>query len=234
MSNYYYLVAGLPDVTLDDGKLSYTPTDFMEEIYPRLSPHDRKLIDLHLRKPQETDFSEEERETWESEKVLLDDRLAARYYETGMKCDNAFVASWFEFNLHMNNVLTALTARKYNMDVAPLIVGQTDVCQALRTSGARDFGLSGELEYWEQMLKISETDELLEREKKIDQLRWTWMLDAAFFHYFSIERLFIFLIQLEMIERWLSLDKEKGSQLFRSMISRLKDEVSIPQEFRTN
>lgn len=35
-----------------------------------------------------------------------------------------------------------------------------------------------------------------------------------------------------MIERWISLDKEKGSQLFRSIIAALKDEVRIPAEFR--
>ena len=34
--------------------------------------------------------------------------------------------------------------------------------------------------------------------------------------------LFVFLLQLEMIERWISLDKEKGSQLFR-IIAALKD-----------
>ena len=40
----------------------------------------------------------------------------------------------------INNVLVALTARKFKMDVAPLIVGDTEVCEALRPSGARDFG----------------------------------------------------------------------------------------------
>ncbi|WP_288204789.1 DUF2764 family protein, partial [Bacteroides sp. CAG:189] len=38
--------------------------------------------------------------------------------------------------------------------------------------------------------------------------------------------------QLEMIERWIALDKEKGNQLFRSIIDALKDEVQIPAEFR--
>ena len=35
-----------------------------------------------------------------------------------------------------------------------------------------------------------------------------------------------------MIERWVLLDKEKGSELFRQMIQNLKDEVQIPEEFR--
>ena len=39
-------------------------------------------------------------------------------------------------------------------------------------------------------------------------------------------------MQLEMIERWISLDKEKGNELFRKMIQDLKNEVQIPEEFR--
>ena len=46
MSKYYYLVAGLPELTLEDSKLSYTVADFKAELYPDLSDEDRRLIDL--------------------------------------------------------------------------------------------------------------------------------------------------------------------------------------------
>ena len=46
MSKYYYLIAGLPELTLEDSKLSYTVADFKTELYPALSEEDRKLIDL--------------------------------------------------------------------------------------------------------------------------------------------------------------------------------------------
>lgn len=46
MSKYYYLVAGLPELTLEDSKLSYTVADFKTEIYPGISSSDQKLIDL--------------------------------------------------------------------------------------------------------------------------------------------------------------------------------------------
>ena len=279
MSKYYYLVAGLPELTLEDSKLSYTVADFKTEFYPSLSAEDRKLVDLfylqydnanvlHLLKDKDLAidsrgiYSGEELAEYISqlkeggevsdrdfpsylstfiseyfsasaeEGMLYEDRLAALYYAYAMKSRNKFVSEWFDFNLTINNVLVAFTARKYKLDVAPLIVGDTEICEALRTSGARDFGLGGELDYLEQLMKISETEELVEREKKLDQLRWNWMEEKTFFNYFTIERLFVFLLQLEMIERWMALDKEKGSQLFRSMIAALKDEVQIPAEFR--
>ena len=279
MSKYYYLVAGLPELTLEDNKLSYTVADFKTELYPFLSEDDKKLIGLFylqydnanvlkLLKDKEAavdprgNYSAEELTEYilarkEGDKVsdrvfpsylstfiseyfstpaednfLQEDRLAALYYTYCMKCNNEFVAEWFAFNLIIKNVLVALTARKFKMDIAPLIVGNTEICDALRTSSARDFGLSSEVECLEQLVKISETEELVEREKKIDQLRWNWMEEATFFDYFTVERLFVFLLQLEMIERWISLDKEKGSQMFRSIIAALKDEVQIPAEFR--
>ncbi len=68
------------------------------------------------------------------------------------------MSSWFEFNLNINNILVALTAVSSRWDIAPLIVGDTEVCEALRTSSARDFGLYGEVDYLEQLVKISETD----------------------------------------------------------------------------
>ncbi len=279
MSKYYYLVSGLPELTLEDSKLSYTVADFKTELYPALSGEDRKLIDLFylqfdnanvlkLLKDKEAavdlrgNYSAEElvayisllKEGYEvserefpsylstfiseyfnlavEDDSLHEDRLSALYYAYAMKCGNKFVSAWFGFNLVIKNVLVALTARKYKMDVAPRIVGDTEVCEALRTSAARDFGLGGEVEWLDRLVKISETEELVEREKKIDQLRWNWMEEATFFDYFTVERLFVFLLQLEMIERWISLDKEKGSQLFRSIIATLKDEVQIPAEFR--
>ena len=45
-SKYYYLVAGLPELSLEDSKLSYTVADFKTEIYDGLSASDQKLIDL--------------------------------------------------------------------------------------------------------------------------------------------------------------------------------------------
>lgn len=278
MSAYYYLVAGLPDISLEDGRLSYTISDFRAESYGDLSAKDQALIDLFYLKYDHADllsllkdkdavtqgkgnFSSEDliqliASVKEGEKpdakfpsylydfiaqylalpadelYKAENLLASAYYAYAMKSKNPFIASWFEFNLNINNILAAFAARKYKMNVAEVIVGDTEVCEMLRTSNARDFGLSETLDYFEPLQRLVETDDLVEREKKVDQLKWKWLEDASFFHYFTVERLFVFLLQLEMIERWVLLDKEKGSELFRQMIQNLKDEVQIPEEFR--
>ena len=278
MSTYYCLVAGLPDISLDDGKLSYSVSDFKAELYPDLSAQDRKLIDLFYLKFDNTailkllknkDTVIEDKGNFSAEELLqlieavregdtpdkkypsylvnfvsqylqlsqdelyrAYDLLAALYYSYGMSSNNAFIASWFEFNLNLNNILAALAARKYKLEVLSVIVGATSICEQLRTSNARDFGLNETLKYFEALQRIADIEELVEREKKVDMLKWKWLEDESFFHYFTIERIFVFLMQLEMIERWISLDKEKGNELFRKMIQDLKNEVQIPEEFR--
>ncbi|WP_455669034.1 DUF2764 domain-containing protein [Phocaeicola sp.] len=278
MTNYYCLVAGLPDLSLEDGKLNYTVANFKSELYPELSDQDKKLIDLFylkfdndnlLKLLKDKEAVTESEGNYSSEELLAlissvregdapdkkypsylyefiaaylalpadelyraEDMLASYYYAYAMNCGNKFVSSWFEFNLNINNILAALTARKYKMDVSQVVVGKTDVSEMIRTSNARDFGLTEMLEYFEPILRISEIDELVEREKKIDLLKWNWMEDAVFFDYFTVERIFVFLLKLEMIGRWISMDKEKGSELFRQIIDKLKNEVQIPEEFR--
>lgn len=290
MGQYYYLVTGLPEISLDDSKLSFSVADFKKVIYPQLTLLDKKVADLFflrydnenvlklLKNPEaatddrgnfsaqtftdifnqldrkaeleaedndkkvkvkfgpipaylksfiESNYKKEE----DDDPVLIEDRLAAAYYAHAMSCGNEFMRSWFEFNLNVSNIMIAVTARKHKMALANIIVGQTPVCEALRTSAQRDFGLSQELDYLDQVLKIADLDDLVERERKLDQLRWKWLEDRAFFEYFSVERLMTFLLETDMVERWLLLDKEKGNQMFRQIISDLKDEVKVPQEF---
>lgn len=279
MTNYYCLVAGLPDLSLDDNKLNYTVANFRTELYPELSAKDKKLIDLFYLKfdnahllqllaDKEAVLSGEEGNYTADELLAIihavregdapdksypayfydfiadylslpaesmnraADLLDAHYYAYALHCGNKFVAKWFEFNLIVNNLLAALTARKYKMDVAQVVVGETEVCEMIRTSNARDFGLTEMLDYVEPVFRISEIEDLVERERKIDLLKWNRMEEEVFFHFFSVERLFVFLLRLEMIGRWLALDKIKGSELFRQLIDQLKNDVQIPAEFR--
>jgi hypothetical protein len=278
MTQYYCLVAGLPDLQLEDGKLRYSVADFREEVYPQLAKNDRRLVDLFflqqdnrnllsllknkdaaleaqgnysaeelaeiIRTVCEGDapqkevpaylykFVEEYLALPAEQSVLPEDLLATDYYRYGMACGNKFVSEWMEFNLNVNNMLAALAARKFKMEVAPAIVGDNEVAQQLRTSNARDFGLTELIDYYETVARIHELDNWMEREHKIDRLKWDWLDDKVFFHYFSVERIFAFLVRLDMIERWMALDKEKGTALFRQLVAKLKEEAPMPEEFR--
>lgn len=278
MNTYYCLVAGFPDISLDDGKLSCSVSDFRTDVYPQLASSDQKLVDLFylkfdnqnlisLLKDKEAPVKTEGTLTGEELLALIEtvrngdipdkkypaylsefvsqyinlasedlykaeDLLASLYYQYAMSCKNQFISEWFEFNLNVNNILSAYAARKYKLDVASVIVGNTPACEQLRISNARDFGLGDTIDYMDQVQRISETEELVERERKIDTLKWKWLEEQSFFYYFTIERIFVFLMFLDMTERWISLDKQKGYELFRQMIENLKEEISILDEFK--
>ncbi|MCD7915050.1 MAG: DUF2764 domain-containing protein [Tannerellaceae bacterium] len=287
MSKYYYLVAGLPNIALDDSKLTYTITDFRRELDGVLSAEDKRLIDLFFLKfdnqnlltqlawpdregdmrgsitneelqdlikivreddtlpanllipPYFVDFlrlysgSDNQEETLST--ISWEDRLATLYYAYAMKNSNEFVASWFEFNLNINNILTAYTCRKYGLDKADYIIGDNEIAEAIRTSNARDFGLGDTLDYLPALQRIAEESNLMVREKKIDLLKWEWLEENTFFKPFDIESVFAYLLKLEMIERWLTLDSTTGEETFRRIVGTMKKgSQNILEEFKRN
>lgn len=166
--------------------------------------------------------------------IQPEDRLATLYYDYATKDSGSFVGEWFIFNLNIGNLLTAQAARKMGIELQKVIVGNNDVAIAIKTIGGRDFGLTGTLDYFEPVMRITEEANLYERERKIDLLRWKWLEENSFFHYFTIEKIFSYMLQLDMIERWLNLNRETGEEMFRGMIAAMKESVELPDEFRNN
>ena len=157
-----------------------------------------------------------------NENIIWNDVLSAYYYDYATASSNKFVAAWFAFNRNVNNILVAFTARKYRMNIADVVIGDDEVANLLRTSAARDFELSGALDYFEAVQRMSENGKLQEREHQLDELRWRWLDDNSVFNYFTVERLFVFLQKLIIIERWEALDAEKGMLRYNEMIAELK------------
>lgn len=286
MGKYYCLIAGLPDITLDDSKLTYSVAEFREELAGILTEADKKLIDLFYLKydnknlmayikhsevnpesrgritydeidalfkvlreeenppknnqipPYFKEFfklylENEDRDS--KQEVSWEDRLAALYYAYAMGNSNKFVVDWFELNLNINNMLTAITCRKHGLDKAEYIVGDNEVAKALRTSNARDFGLGDLVDYLPELQRIAEESDLMVREKKVDLLKWRWLEEQTFFKTFDIESVYAYLLKLEMIERWVTLDKETGDKTFREIVGAMKKgSVNALNEFKKN
>ncbi|MDR1103519.1 MAG: DUF2764 domain-containing protein [Tannerella sp.] len=285
-SEYYYLIAGLPNISIEDSKLPYTVLEFREEVAHQLSETDQALLrllflkfdnrnllqqirypdgkpDLQgsitpdefgelIRDPEQPlsdgrkKYSPDYMKTFllvylaadekeEQSVIPREDRLAALYYEYAMQCGNAFVAAWFELNLHINNLLTAITCRKYGLNRADYIVGDSEYAQLFRTSGARDFGLGSAWEYLPAVQRIAEESSLLVRERKLDRLKWDWLEEHTVFKTFTVESLLAWLLKLELAERWTKLDGEAGEQAFRRIVGVMKTGSSNAlEEFKRN
>ncbi len=150
----------------------------------------------------------------------------------GRESKNSLLSGWFELNLNIGNLLSAIYARKYKMEVAKYIVGNNKTANLIReNSNSRDFGISMELEYFDAIQRISEEEDIYDRERKIDKFRWDWLEENTVFDYFNIEYIFAYLCKLQILERWVSLNAEEGERVFRELINNLKNKTELPEDF---
>jgi hypothetical protein len=289
MSKYYCLISGLPAISLEDTKLTYSVADFKAEIDPVLSAGDRQLVRrfflkfdnqnllmlLHGGRGGRFDergvFAEETlKEICESMKTedrmpsglsvpayfetyireyytaveepsvpehpaLSEDKMSALYYNEAMACGNKFTASWFEFNLNINNVVTAINCRRHGLDKERFIIGDNDVARQLRSSGAHDFNMTDAADYLAEAVRISEEKDMLIREKRMDLLRWNRIEEQTVFRYFDVENVIACLLRIEMIERWVTLDNASGGATFRRLVHTMKNErAETWEKFKEN
>lgn len=179
-------------------------------------------------KPYIIDFYRSLADT-ETDNTLREDRLATYYYDYAARCSNTFVAAWFTFCLNLNNVLTAQTCRNLGWDTKTYIVGNNDVAQMLRSQTGRDLRLTDEFEEADAVMAIAEEQNLLTRERRIDQLKWQWIEEHTEYRTFSIDRVLAYWLQCQIIHRWDNLDTESGRQIFRSMLDEMKQGVKFGQ-----
>ena len=155
------------------------------------------------------------------------DQLTTLHYLHASESDNEFVKAYFEFNINVQNVLSALGARQHGIDLNKVVIGDDEITENIKNNTSKDFGISAMFPYLEETLRIEESKSAMEKEQKIDALRWQWVEDHTVFHYFSKERIFGYLLQLEMVERWLKMEKETGKAVFGEYVKNLVDSVKI-------
>lgn len=223
---YHYLLAGLPNIENDSSKpvpdLDWLRSEFEEQ----LTEHDMKLIELVSRDARDVALTEEQQaEIDELQEPAKTNYLVGLHYAQGLKSGNNFVAEWFEFLLTVNNIIAALTCRKHGWDVRQQVVGDNEVAQQLRTNNARDFGLTPVIDDYELIAAIADDDNLYERERKIDALKWQWLEQKSFDKFFGIEQVIAYWLQVRLLNRWKALTIEQGTATFRQLLNELKKDT---------
>ncbi|MBQ5694414.1 MAG: DUF2764 family protein [Bacteroidaceae bacterium] len=162
-----------------------------------------------------------------------EDEILYLFYQYAIdNCSNKFVREWYQMNMDINNILTAILARKYGWNIADYIKGEGEVQEKLREENTPDFGLSREMDYMKELIQIAEQDDPVKKEKMIDALKWLWLDDNTFFEPFGIESVFAYMCKLEMQYRWANLDVEKGKESFEQIIENLRGEARVPDAYK--
>ncbi len=147
-------------------------------------------------------------------------------------CRNEFIRNWYQLNMDINNVLTALLARKQGWNVGDFIKGEGEVQDQIRENSTKDFVSSVNVDNVDELKRIVEQTDPVQKERMIDAFKWKWLDDQTFLEPFDIDSVFAYMCKLEMQYRWARLDVEKGKKHFQNIIDNLRGEAQVPEEYR--
>ena len=266
---YYFLVAGLKEWTLESDAKGFDVAEIRDEILEAISDSDRQavrelyayydcenIIAAHAGRDRynplgnlskeeiaavfsERNYSklpkavaevvklyneadDEERD----DEVALDDRFERAVFEAyylGLeKSKCSFLKAWGEFDRNLRNIAAAVAAREANRSIADVVVGRGEVVEQLTRSSAADFGLRGELQYIDSVIAaVSDERNIVEKERKIDAIRWAEAEDIVVFDFFNVNYILSYLVKVNIVARWNMLSPEVG----RRMLERLMQEL---------
>ena len=148
--------------------------------------------------------------------------LFAAYYDACRRARSRFLRAWSEFDRTLRNVTAALAARAASRPVEEVVVGGGDVAEQLQRSSAADFGLRGELPFVDTVIAaMNDEANLLEKERKIDLVRWEEATELATFDYFNINAILSYLVRINIVARWARLDAARGRELLGRLLAEL-------------
>lgn len=156
--------------------------------------------------------------------LFVEDYLSTLYHKYVSGKANTFLKSWFEINLNVNNILAALTAKKYDLDYKKYLIGSNEIVRILNSGVWSDINTLDGGEMVAEIMKIGEESDPMHRERKIDAFKWRFLDELTFTDTFSINAMVAYLLKLQILERWIVLDKAMGKERFREIIMGLKKE----------
>ena len=199
MSNYEYIVSSLPYLTMDfkyPGQAGFNSV--ISDIKRDLDEKDEDLVEFLL-------------------KGFNDKELGADFYAKALRQRNKFLREYFRFDLNLRNAkvryLNAQLGREPDLD---LLTGEDPEAEDVDIDGFRFTG--GEFEEEMKVNAVLAGDDLVAREKGLDDLLWDKIDSLAVFHYFDIEAILAYIAKLHIVTRWLNLDEEVGRDQFRRLL----------------
>ena len=264
--NYYCLVAGLREYTLDADTKGFDAKEIVDEILEELSTADvaavrllygyydceniialragraaynplgnisREQLEDELKQPAtlpeavarvvraynepESEWAEGLDMTQSFEKAIF-----TAYYAECAASKSRFLREWAEFDRTLRNVAAAAVARTLDRAIDSVTVGGGDVVEQLHRSSAADFGLRGELAYIDAVIAaVNDEQNLVEKEHKIDLVRWDYAAELASFDYFNINAVLSYLVKINIVARWSILDVKRGREMLERLMAEL-------------
>jgi hypothetical protein len=193
--------------------------------YALLPKHVADVVKLY------NEADDEERD----DEVTLDESFEHALFEAYYKDLSAskvrFLAKWGEFDRTLRNISAAVAAREAGRVISEVTVGGGEIVAQLSQSSAADFGLRGELQYIDAVISaITDETNIVEKERKIDAVRWAEAEDIAINDYFDINFILSYLVKVNIVARWTLLSPEVGREMLNKLIASLDASAIVEKQ----
>lgn len=153
------------------------------------------------------------------------------YYKDLSASKVRFLKKWGEFDRTLRNISAAVAAREAGRVISEVTVGGGEIVAQLAQSSASDFGLRGELQYIDSVISaITEETNIVEKERKIDAIRWSEAEDIAINDYFDIDYILSYLVKVNIVARWTLLSPEVGREMLDKLIASLDASALVEKQ----
>jgi hypothetical protein len=133
--------------------------------------------------------------------------LGAGFYAKAAKSKNRFIREYFDFDARLRNIKVQYLAKRLGKK-------------------ADDYTLEmpeADFEETAQIAAIMDDADFVEREKKMDELKWEKASDIARMDYFNMNAILAFLVKAKTVQRWAELDPVKGQEMFRKLVEEIRN-----------
>ena len=133
--------------------------------------------------------------------------LGADFYAKAAKSKNRFIREYFDFDARLRNLKVQYLAKRLGKK-------------------AEDYTLEmpeADFEEAAQIASIMDDADFVERERKMDELKWEKASDIARMDYFNMNAILAFLVKAKTVQRWAELDPVKGQEMFKKLVEEIRN-----------
>jgi len=132
--------------------------------------------------------------------------LGADFYAKAAASKNRFIREYFDFDGRLRNIKVQYLAKRLGKKGEDY---QVELPEA-------DFDEA------QQIAAIMDDADFVEREQKIDELKWEKASDIARMDYFNMNAILAYLVKAKTVQRWAELDPNKGQEMFKKLVSEVR------------
>jgi len=132
--------------------------------------------------------------------------LGADFYAKAAESKNRFIREYFDFDGRLRNMKVNYLAKRLNKQGDNYLVELPEA----------DF------EEEKQISEILADADFVQREQKMDELKWEKASDIARMDYFNMNAILAFLVKAKTVQRWAELDAAKGQEMFKKLVQEIR------------